>query len=750
MTKPQVELLSPAGSLETLQAVAAAGADAVYCAGNRFGARAYANNLTQKELLQALEELHLHGKRLYLTVNTLLKREELEKELWDYISPLYCHGLDGVIVQDLGVLAFLRRNFPGMELHASTQMNLTGVYGARMLKEMGCCRSVPARELSLEEIRSIHEQVDIEIEGFVHGALCYCYSGQCLLSSMLGGRSGNRGRCAQPCRLPYRMGDGREKRLLSPKDLCAIELLPQIVKSGVCSLKIEGRMKQTEYAAGVTAIYREYLDRCLAHPGDYRVEASDLRRLEELGSRSGFTRGYYVQHNGSSMMSMERSAHSKADSSVPGKNRNPYPQTELKEKIKGNLMLSKDFPARLVLQWKGTEVAVEGACVQKAKSRPMSVPEIADRMKKTGGSGFVFEELQVDAEDGIFIPVGELNQLRREGLAALRRAALAKYSRKLPEMDGSSIAPAGECVVDVSSDAPAGNVADRGAEAAGQKPCLAVSALSLRQSRQAAAYAWVDCIYVDSGAFSSGREEQQLRELAQEVHGAGKRLYYQMPPVMRKGDTDWYEEHFSGLVDSGVDGCVAGNLEALAFLRKHLPKTLPIVADGSLYAANPQAVQELLGEGAARVTLPAEANQRELQSRGYPGGELLIYGYLPLMFSAQCVWKNTCGCRKDKGESQREFAFLTDRYGKEFPVRRQCRGCYNVIYNTAPLALFHQAKGVKALGAEAFRICLTMEDEAQTAQVMRWYEQAFLRGEKLCGEDYGIEFTNGHWKRGVE
>ena len=230
--RPQVELLAPAGSLEILKAVSVAGADAVYAAGNRFGARAYANNFSEEELLYAIDYMHLHGKKLYLTVNTLLKQEELNQELFSYVEPLYRQGLDGVIIQDLGVLGFLREHFPGMELHASTQMNITGPYGAALLKASGCSRIVTAREISLKEIQAIHDKVDIEIESFIHGALCYCYSGQCLLSSMLGGRSGNRGRCAQPCRLPYRTGN-REAHLLSPKDMCTIELLPQIIESGV-------------------------------------------------------------------------------------------------------------------------------------------------------------------------------------------------------------------------------------------------------------------------------------------------------------------------------------------------------------------------------------------------------------------------------------------------------------------------------------------------------------------------------------
>ena len=292
------ELLAPAGSYDSLKAAVGAGADAVYLGGSRFGARAYADNFSEEELCRGIDYAHLHGCDLYLTVNTLLKDQELE-DLGSYLKPFYESGLDGVIVQDLGVVSYVREYFPELPIHASTQMTILGAGGAAFLKEHGASRIVTARELSLEEIRRIHEAVEIEIESFIHGALCYCYSGQCLFSSMLGGRSGNRGRCAQPCRLPYQVkAEGRvlnrkeETYLLSPKDMCTIELLPQILEAGVCSLKIEGRMKRPEYTAGVVRIYRKYLDRYLEYGNEsYQVEKEDLEELKRLYNRGGFSKG---------------------------------------------------------------------------------------------------------------------------------------------------------------------------------------------------------------------------------------------------------------------------------------------------------------------------------------------------------------------------------------------------------------------------------------------------------------------------
>ena len=271
----KTELLAPAGSLESLKAAVNAGADAVYIGGTRFGARAYANNLTEEDMKWAIDYAHLHGVSLYMTINTLLKEKELEEELYDYVKPYYEQGLDAVIVQDFGVLKALSEWFPDLPLHVSTQMTVTGAEGFEFLKDFpNVTRIVTSRELSLEELQNIRNTTEFEIESFIHGALCYCYSGQCLFSSVIGGRSGNRGRCAQPCRLTYDVLDNGkcisgkdEKYILSPKDMNTLEILPQLLDMGIDSLKIEGRMKRPEYTAGVVSIYRKYIDRYMESDG---------------------------------------------------------------------------------------------------------------------------------------------------------------------------------------------------------------------------------------------------------------------------------------------------------------------------------------------------------------------------------------------------------------------------------------------------------------------------------------------------
>lgn len=293
MNQTKIELLAPAGDFACFQAAMNAGADAVYLGGDKFGARAYAHNFSEEEIIEALRIAHLFQKKIYLTVNTLIKEKEIA-DLIPYLTPLYEAGLDGVIVQDIGALMMMREHFPGLELHASTQMTITGVYGAEFLKQLGVCRVVPARELSLDEIRDIKDKTGLAIETFIHGAMCYAYSGQCLFSSILGGRSGNRGRCAGPCRLPYTDEQGHVIYPLSLKDMYTLPIIPKLIQAGIDSFKIEGRMKSPEYVAGVTAMYRKYIDAYLQNPDKpYHVSPKDEAVLRGLYIRTDICQGYY-------------------------------------------------------------------------------------------------------------------------------------------------------------------------------------------------------------------------------------------------------------------------------------------------------------------------------------------------------------------------------------------------------------------------------------------------------------------------
>lgn len=302
------EILAPAGSMDALKAAVSAGADACYAGGDMFSARAFAGNFDTTELLEAIDYCHIHNVKLYMAVNTLLKNSEMKK-LIPYLEPFYREGVDGIIVQDVGVIRSLSQAYPDLPLHGSTQMSVCSTYGAEFLKNLGLTRFVPARELSLKEIKSIKEAVDIEIETFVHGAMCFCYSGKCLMSSFAGGRSGNRGRCAQPCRKAYNSRKFNHEYALSMKDMCTLADLPQLIEAGIDSFKIEGRMKKPEYVAAAVHAYSEITDEYInGHVNEKRIKYH-TDRLMDIYNRGGFSSGYYYMKNGKEMLANKRPNH---------------------------------------------------------------------------------------------------------------------------------------------------------------------------------------------------------------------------------------------------------------------------------------------------------------------------------------------------------------------------------------------------------------------------------------------------------
>lgn len=754
ISKKEIEILAPAGSFETFQAVIRAGADAVYLGGSRFGARAYANNFDEEELLRAIDYAHIHGREVYLTVNTLFKEEEVNEKLCAYLRPYYEQGLDAVIVQDMGALAVIRHEFPDMDIHTSTQMTVTGVYGASYMKELGASRVVTAREMSLSEIRRIHEEVGVEIETFVHGALCYCYSGQCLLSSMLGGRSGNRGRCAQPCRLPYEVYDDKKQRIktsgnyvLSPKDLCGIESIPTLSESGVYSFKIEGRMKQAEYAAGVVSVYRKYADKYLHELNEarakgmpetearaeakvhYQVKKSDMTKLLDMGNRSGFTDGYYHKNNGKDMITLGKPNHAKTNESLQEEIRERYVHAkaeglELKEKINGILRLKKEFPATIELSMNDVHISVSGDAVQSARNQPLSGEKVETSMRKTGNTPFVFEHLTIDMDADIFMPIQAINQLRREALEQLEAALLADKRRIYSKADKPWI----ETKTDSFS-----------------QENYIVSVESRRQARAALRSTFVNAIYYDSSCYDRATMFAQLKEDIEASHEAQKKAYFILPAIFRGRTADFYKKYLETFLTLKPDGVVVKSYDAAAFAHKHLASHMEIVLDHSIYAWNSEAKSLLAGMNPVRDTIPLELNRREIADRDNTASEAVIYGYLPLMTSAQCVHANTGTCDKSS-----TTAYLKDRYGKYFPVKNHCSECYNTIYNTTPLVLFGAHDEFKKMGITTYRISFTIEEEKQVSDILDVCEESFVLGRHDFKELLTCEYTNGHYKRGVE
>lgn len=414
----KVELLAPAGNFETHLAVIKAGADAVYLSGKSFGARAYANNFDNEELISAIKVAHLFGVKVYLTVNTLIKEKEKE-ELVPFLKPLVECGLDAVIVQDLGALLIIHENFPNLSIHASTQMSIVSYNAVKTLKEYGCNRIVPARECSLDEIKLIKEKTGVEIESFIHGAICYCYSGQCLLSSMLGGRSGNRGRCAQPCRLTYSYEDEKkEAYLLSMKDMCTINILPQLIDAGIDSFKIEGRMKKSVYAAGVCAMYRKYIDEYY-EKGCINVSEKDINILKNLYIRSEIGEGYYDRHNGKEMITLKSPAYNGSDENIL----NDITQKYIDEKpylvIDGEVQMHVGKPLSISLSYDNNIISVDGPVCEAAKKAPVSKEKLYEQINKTGDTYFKFGKLSVETDDMSFLPIGAINETRRAALERL-------------------------------------------------------------------------------------------------------------------------------------------------------------------------------------------------------------------------------------------------------------------------------------------------------------------------------------------
>lgn len=748
----ELELLAPAGSLKTLKAVIHAGADAVYLGGSMFGARAYANNFNEEELLEAIRFGHIHGRKIILAVNTLLKEYELG-QLYDYLRPYYEAGVDAVIVQDMGVMEFIKTHFPNLPIHTSTQMTITNVEGARLLKEQGVERVVTAREMSLEEIQRIHDEVGVELESFIHGALCYCYSGQCLFSSIIGGRSGNRGRCAQPCRLSYEVLQGEKSLtghhatpILSLKDMCTLPFLYELADHGVYSFKIEGRMKTPEYAAGVVSIYRKYMDSYL-DGSRIPVEKKDIRALLELGNRGGFTNGYYYHHNDSDMLSGESASHNKSEGVLQDNIRREYVDTELKEKIKGKLILNKECPAKIEVQYGKIKVSYQGDMVLVAQNRPLTKEVVTEKITKTGNTPFVFENLEVTMDDDIFMPVNQLNQLRRGALEALEEALLKPYERTLPELVETSSAETdrqttGNAIKEKQISRQSLSQTS-GQQSAGSSTEVRVLIEDAEQLPAVLKADFVDTVYLDCMLYTRENLICKLSEDIDRVHASGKKAFYVFPFIFRQQTSLFYEKIMPELKKLPLDGIMVRSLDEIAFIKEWGNENWQMVSDSNLYTYSNEAAEYFYRLGMIQDTIPVELNRKEILRRENNRSEMIIYGRLPLMITAQCIHKNTLGCMH-----QHKVLNLKDRYSVHFPVKNFCSECYNVIYNSLPVCLFKEDVTVKKIAPAAVRLSFTTETEEETEQILTIYGNIYKNG-GILGQ-MPMECTNGHFKRGVE
>lgn len=702
MRNRDFELLAPAGNINIFKAVIEAGADAVYVGGSMFGARAYANNFDEEELLYAIDYAHLKGVKVYLTVNTLLKNDEIEK-LYDYLLPFYERGLDAVLVQDLGALKLIHDRFPDLAIHTSTQMTVTGIDGVRFLKQFGVQRVVMAREVSLAEMKEIHEKCGMEIEAFVHGALCYSYSGQCLFSSMLGGRSGNRGRCAQPCRLPYCVGNKKDTYILSLKDMCGIKDLQKLKESGVYSLKIEGRMKQAGYASGVVAYYRRYIDSMK------EVSDKDYKNIAGLGNRCGFTDKYYFEHNGTDMVTFEK-PNFVSDAS------DELPQFS-KIKIQGKLTLKEAEPGALTVSCGGYRFTSYMDPVSHALKAPAECKNVAERISKTGDTPFEFENIDITMDNDIFVPNGALNKLRREAIEGLQNEILMQYKRTASASYGwkskktSEIKPSGD-------------------------PKVIASVRDGKQLYRLLEYDNILEIYIDSSKYGRRDFVKEFNDDVFCVNNAEKKAYLALPVIFRRLTRDYFETISDQLKKIDFEGFIVRNYEEFFWVKTRFAGK-KIVTDHNMYTYNDMAKSMFFDNGADADTMPLELNQKEINRRNNKGSQMIIYGYYPLMVSAQCVHKNSYKCDRTP-----QITYLKDRYNKIFPVWNNCSECYNIIYNSCPTVLFNNMQKIKNAGIDALRLDFTFEKPEEIDTVMAAFESNSADGIK--------EYTNGHFKRGVE
>ncbi len=758
-TRADVELLAPAGSPAGLRAVISAGCDAVYIGGSKFGARAYAENPEEEELEELIDYAHLRGVKVYLTVNTLLKEEELSL-LPDFIRPYYERGLDAVLVQDFGVLRVIRRCFPDLPIHASTQMTVTGPCGASFLAGQGVSRVVPAREMTLDELRRIHEESGLEVEAFIHGALCVCYSGQCLLSSQLGGRSGNRGRCAQPCRLRYetRTEEGQTIKgdLLSPKDLCLLDLLPELIENGVSSLKIEGRMKQPEYAAGVVSVYRKYLDLYFARGRKgYTVKDADRRTLLTLFNRDGFTDGYLKRHNGPEMMAFKRNeltqAEEKRRSELYASFREKYVEKERKVPLQGEVCVRQGAP--LSLRVRAAEQNVEFICTldqkaQPATARPLDPDRIREQIGKTGETDFYFERLSVDTDGTSFVPMGALNRLRRETLSGLREKLLVPFRRFSSEETETT-----EAEERTSAEAAAGSSAettDRAtaetADRTAAETDIYVRVSTDEQLQTVMRNPEVTGVYLDAAMLfdahsRTGSAVSRAERYAAVIAQAGMEPWIALPYIERKGECSELYDSADRLIQAGLKGFLAGSFEsAAALIERGLARC--VRADAGIYVWNSEAKQFLREAGIGLDTVPVELNRREIARRDNRKSECIVYGHLPLMITAQCLRKNTSGCDRES-----RLLVLGDRKRRKFPVKCVCVFCYNILYNPVRLSLLSEADALGRAGVRSVRLVFTTETGEETDKVLKIAVRAYK--DRIPAEIEG-EYTKGQFNRGVE
>ncbi len=692
MTHP--ELLAPAGSREALVAAVQAGADAVFLGFGDFNARRNAKNFSAEEFAEAVCYCHLRGVKVYLTLNTCLTDRELPGAAETARHAARC-GVDAILVQDFGVLQMLRSVVPETPLHASTQMSIFTLGGVEEAARLGMTRAVLARELSREDTRFIAERASIEIESFVHGAFCMCYSGQCAMSAVIGGRSGNRGLCAQPCRLPYGVDDRPMGHPLSLKDSCLAPAVPEMAEMGIACLKLEGRMKRPEYVALITDIYARLLREHRA------ATTEELKTLEEVFSRSGFTREYWEGRKGPQMFGV-RSENAPEPKELYARARTLYEKEDRRlVGVRLSCVIAAGEPARLTAEdADGNMVAVAGAMPEAARSRALTEEEVCTRLSKSGGTAFRVEEVAVTLGEGLMLRAADLNALRRDALEQLSALRM-----EVPEPLLRDFIPAERFP---------------GPAEAPRFTCSIKRAEQLTEALLDCGPARVDVplelFEKHDFSFAAARTE----------------LCAVLPRVWRDRDEAQLRSLLRTAIAQGAKAAAVGNLGQLPLVRE---LGIALRGDWGLNLFNTEALAFAKHLGLSSATVSFELRREQLRDLGKPlPVEALVYGRLPLMITENCLIHNALGCRCETPHT------LRDRTGAAFPIL-PAFGCRSELQNDRPLFLADR-DDYQRLGLSFARLRFTTESPEECVRVFRRY---------LGENDFApADFTRGLYTRGVE
>ncbi len=687
-----MELLAPAGSMASLRAAVQSGADAVYLGGSEFSARHSAENFSAGDMKRWVDYCHMYGVDVHIAVNTLIKEKEIPR-LIEYVKTLNNIGADALIVQDMGAADIIKNTAPDMVLHASTQMTVTSLEGVKYLENMGFSRVVLARELSKEEIEHICKNAKAEIEVFVHGAICMCYSGQCLMSSILGGRSGNRGRCAQPCRLPYELTEKGKSvcggYLLSPKDMALINDLGTLKEIGVTSLKIEGRLKRAEYVAAVVGVYRKYLD--IGGTASKR----DMRELLDAFSRTGFTDGYFRGNIGKNMMSHDTPGNSSENKFTDAAKMRASENADIR-KVPVNIMgtLKENSPIEVTMYDNDGHYAYAVGTLnsETAVNKPMDEGRIKEQLLKLGGTPFECEEISVSVDDGITLPIKEINAVRR---AAAQTLIKERQTREIGRT--------------VNYEIPR-------AEREGSGEILLTAEVSNEEQLRAAVEHGIKRIYVPSeilgtlnlGTLNSGVE------------------------IIAKASEIFREENIP------TDGVLISSPAAA-----HKYKNKKIYGDFRLNVFNSMTARHF--SDFETVTLSPELNLREIEellAAASANIEVIGYGRIPLMIMKNCPIKAAQRCQRGKSIYK-----LRDRKNEEFPIVCSAN-CSAKILNSKPVFMADKLSDLTKLKINSIRLIFTVENFSQCGKIIDEYRRA-LNGEKIENDLTENSYTRGHFYRGV-